>query len=72
MRITTSHRKSSHPAKHLNDHHSARKSRAVISKIANIYSSSKKSVKKNPYRAVSILLSIGIISSLIFWFRFLK
>ena len=72
MQTITRHKRTSDSGKHLKGHRAYQKSPTLTSKLENIYSYSMNTIKKKPYKTGSIILSVGIISSLIFLYRALK
>jgi hypothetical protein len=71
MHTSTRHTKKSHPIKHLNGR-SHKKLTKLTSQLENMYSSSVKKVKRKPYQAAAILISLGVISSLYYFYRTIK
>lgn len=74
MHTASKRTKSHHPLRqYLNGYHrSHKRSPRFARKIGTIYSSSVKTIKKKPYQAAGVVLTLSLLSGALLWLRFLK
>lgn len=57
---------------HGKSHYRKKYTPSLTTKLENMYSHSLKNVKRKPYQTASVLVGLGIISSIYFWYRSFK